>query len=275
MDGTAPAALRLDLHLHSDASDGRHDPDELLRRCAAGGLDVVALTDHDLPPQRPAGPWSGGGRALRVVHGVELSGRHEDQELHLLAWFPGDMPAAVAALCRERARARAERYDRARASLGLPGVAPADDAARRGERSLTRHHLARALVEAGHARSVGDAFQRLIGRAQGHVPPVEVRFVDLVGRVREEGGFCSWAHPPPDQARAWTRTFAQAGLHALEAWRPGLGRFQRDALVGLALRHGLSVTGGSDWHGWGPPEPGAFAFSGRQAAPFLRFLGLH
>lgn len=266
--------LRLDLHLHSDASDGAFDADDLLRRCAAGGLDVVALTDHDLPPVRPAGAWHGGGRALRVLHGVELSGVHDGHELHLLAWFPGPMPDAMVAYCRARAQARAERYDRAIASLGLDGLARAPVDARAGGRSLTRHHLARALVEAGHARSVGDAFARFLSVAHGHVSHTDVRFVDLVGVLREAGAYTSWAHPPAAQASQWARPFAAAGLHALEAHRPGLGRFQRETLMGYALKNGMAVTGGSDWHGWGPTEPGAFAFSGRQAAPFLRAMGL-
>ena len=68
-----PASARVDLHMHSDRSDGRYAPEEVLRRCAAARLDVIALTDHDLPAALPVGPVEQDGRRLIVVHGTEVS----------------------------------------------------------------------------------------------------------------------------------------------------------------------------------------------------------
>ena len=78
-----PGGARFDLHLHSDRSDGRLTPGEVLQACAAGGLHAFALTDHDLEPALSAGRHQVGLRTVYVLHGVELSGHYEGIELHL------------------------------------------------------------------------------------------------------------------------------------------------------------------------------------------------
>ncbi|MFT4974899.1 MAG: putative metal-dependent phosphoesterase TrpH [Myxococcota bacterium] len=271
---SASRTLRLDLHMHSDRSDGRLPPQQVLERCALGGLDIIALTDHDLPPVLTAGTQQVAGRSIRVIHGVELSTMHEDTEQHLLVYFRDEIPAEFAAFCRQLVIARADRYDAAREAIGLPGIPPADEAARRGERSLTRTHIARAIVEAGHATTMNAAFDRWVGESAGLVPPVPVSFIGALQRAKEAGGVTSWAHPSLRRAESWVRDFAEAGLDALEVFRPSHGRTKREALLKLAWRHGLHMTGGSDYHGWTPGELGAFSMSGRAARPLAHRLGL-
>lgn len=263
----APTRLRLDLHCHTDRSDGRHPPEEVLARAAARGLDLLALTDHDLPPALPAGPHVVGGRPLRVLAATEVSGHWEGRELHLLVYFPGAMPADYADWLVTRARHRAERYDEAvrRLEVDLP---PADAGARAGRRALTRHHLARALVDGGHAPSPSAAFLRL----RPLMPLIDLPFTEGIRRAREAGGLPVWAHPAQADAQAWTPRFAADGLRGLEALRPRTPRPTRNALARLARRHGLILTGGSDWHGWGDGELGLWAVSGEHAAAFLAAL---
>lgn len=256
--GIAACARRFDLHMHSDRSDGMLPPDELLARCAAGGLEVVALTDHDLSATVDPGPRTVDGRTLHVVAGAEVSGLHDGQEYHLLVYFPGEVPGAFRDFCETRCRARATRYERAVSSLDLPGVDGPDAEARRGERALTRHHLARALVGAGHARSVRDAFRAHVDFRHGHVPPLELPFVDAIRIAREHGGVTSWAHPPQAAVQRHLGTFVEAGLQGLETHRPLVDGRSRRKLTRHARRHGLFTTGGSDWHGWTDARPGLF-----------------
>jgi predicted metal-dependent phosphoesterase TrpH len=267
-----PPWSRLDLHVHTDASDGRFSVDEVLRRAADSGLDVLAITDHDLPAQAPAGRVCIGGKPLHVLHGVELSGVHGGVELHLLVYFPGEMPQDFRDFCTGLAAARADRYEQAREALGLDDVPAADEAARRGERALTRLHLSRALVEAGHARNLGDAFSRFTGARHGKVPQVALAFTDAIRIARAHGGVTSWAHPNLEHARLWTRELSAAGLQGLEVLRPGLGRQTRKTLSKLARQHGLIVTGGSDFHGWSPQRLGQFAVQAQQAPAFTKLL---
>lgn len=263
-----PRSARLDLHLHSDRSDGCFSVDEVLRRAAAGGLDVISITDHDLAPSAELGVEQFGGQTLRVLRGCEVSGTYEGTELHLLVYFAGPVPEAFRSWCRGLAAARAERYERARAAIGLPGVPAADAAALAGDRALTRLHLSRALHEAGHVRSVREAFDLWTGDEHHTVPAVQLDFLEAIRVARAHGGLTSWAHPPLEKARQWTKRFARAGLQGLEVYRPGPGPMVRRSLKRLTLKHGLFPTGGSDWHGWSRQQLGAFALDPQQTQGF-------
>lgn len=237
-----------DLHLHSDRSDGRFGPDEVLERAAAGGLDVIALTDHDIVGGLDPTVHQVGGRTVRVLGGSEISGSHNGREFHLLVYFQGDPPAGFRDFCEAQVRARAVRYETAVQNIGLEGVPNAPSDALEGRLSLTRHHLARALVDAGHADDIGDAFARHAGH--DNVPRLDTPFVDCIRIARSFGGVTSWAHPPVEAVRDFLPAFAEAGLHGLEGIRPGLRRHDRQVIKKAAKRHGLFLTGGSDWHGW-------------------------
>jgi len=266
------ARVRFDLHMHTLRSDGRFAPEEVLRRCARGGLDVVALTDHDLAAPIATGVHEIEGRRLHVLGGAEVSGSHEGREYHLLVYFPGEVPQGFRDFCRLQCQARAERYQQAISSLQLPGVVPPDDEARQGDRALTRHHLARALVASGHAPSSGDAFARYLDHGHGHVPPLELPFVDAIRVARAFGGLTSWAHPPLQAVRDHVATFAAAGLQGLEALRPHVNAKGRKAYKKAARRHGLYLTGGSDFHGWKGTELGLFRVEAREIGDFVDAL---
>lgn len=263
-------AGRMDLHMHTDRSDGRYPPDEVLGRAAARGLDLIAITDHDLPNVVSAGTHTLGARTIRVIAGVELSGSHLGREYHLLVYFPGEMPASFAAFLRDRARVRAERYDTACTRLGHPDLPLADAAAHAGERSLTRHHLYRALMAGGHVRDARDGFALL--RGSQVVPLIELPYVEAIRTARAHGGLTSWAHPSLDDAQAHARTFVTAGLQGLEGIRPGLDSRTRNGLKNLADKLGLLLTGGSDWHGWAGGDLGLFAVTGERTQIFRERL---
>lgn len=262
---------RFDLHLHSTRSDGRYAPDDVIARCAAGGLDVVALTDHDLGTTLPHGVHAAAGRSVYLIAGAELTGVLGGREYHLLVYFPGAIPQGFRDFCRQQCRARAARYDAIADALGL-AVPRADTAAVAGERALTRHHLAQELVAAGHAASKRDAFERYLGRSRGAVPTLGVSLVDTIRIAREHGGITSWAHPSLVDAQRHVAELARAGLHGMEGLRPRVPTRDRKAFQRLATKHGLFLTGGSDWHGWRDPEVGAFALEAQQLDGFVNAL---
>ena len=265
---------RLDLHMHSTRSDGALPPDQLLARCAHKGLDYVAITDHDSAPVLDAGIHHLAGRQIYLIHATELSAVYEGYELHLLVYFPGPMPESFRRFLRSRVQERAERYDCALERLQLEGVDPACEEARAGERAMTRQHLAQALVRAGHVPDTNAAFRHLIGNHTGNVPQVTLGWEEAIGLARAAGGLCSWAHPPMSLVEKWSGVFAEMGLSALETRRPGLGRHGRARLERIAHKHGLMVTGGSDWHGLPGQNLGQFCFPGKEARPVLQALGL-
>ncbi len=261
---------RLDLHMHSDRSDGRYPAEEVLRRASLGGLDVIALADHDLPAVLAAGDHVVEGRTVRVLAAAEVSGNHDGREFHLLVYFPGKMPEDFSAFLRHRAALRAKRYDDAISILGVP-LPPSDAEAQSGARSLTRHHLFRALMATGTVTEQ-EAWRKLGGSTV--VPLIDLTFLDAIRTARAAGAYTSWAHPSLADAQRHVATFAAAGLQALEGIRPTLDRSARNGLKKLAKKHHLALTGGSDWHGWWQGELGQFAFTGEFADSFSAQLGL-
>lgn len=263
---------RLDLHIHTSKSDGRLPGPEVLDRAIHGGLHWIAITDHDATGAVRPGLHVRPHGTVRVIGGAEISGVHEGMEFHLLVYFPGEVPDAFLAFCRDRCQARASRYESGRTSLAIQGVPPADDSARSGERALTRLHLAQALVEMGHTTSIQHAFDLHLATRHGHVPAVELTFVEAISIARAHGGLTSWAHPTPTQAERHLPAFVEAGLQGLEVLRPQMKRSQTTRLKNLAKTHGLFVTGGSDWHGWNDPDLGRFAVEAQQIRGFLQAL---
>jgi predicted metal-dependent phosphoesterase TrpH len=270
--GFAPSAT-FDLHLHTSLSDGRHPADVVIARCLAAGLTGIALTDHDLPARAATRLVRDGQRSMWVFAGAELSGTFEGTELHVLAYFPGEVPPAFTAWCRAQCVARAERYEAGRRALPGPIVA-ADEAAFRGERSLTRTHLARELVRTGQARDVREAFARWIGDAHHRVPTIGVAFTDVIALARAHGAWTSWAHPPVGLLDRALPAFVAAGLQGLEGDRPELPAEDRRRLRRAAERYGLWLTAGSDWHGWGDDaDLGLYRVERARIRPFVDAFG--
>lgn len=267
------AGATLDLHVHTSASDGRHPVDVVLARYLAAGVGVVAVTDHDWPSLDRTHRIAGDGRSLWAIAAAELSGTFEGTELHLLAYFPGAVPAGFRALCDDLCRARVDRYEAARRAL--PGdLPPAGELVRTGGRALTRTHLARALVRSGQVRDVREAFARHLGDAQRKVPPVAVSFLEVLAAARAHGAFTSWAHPPVGLLERALPTFVAAGLQGLEGDRPELPAEDRRRIRRAAERFGLWTTAGSDWHGWtDDADLGLFRVEAARLRPFLAEFG--
>jgi predicted metal-dependent phosphoesterase TrpH len=259
--------MLIDLHTHSSVSDGTESPAELLATAHAAGLDVVALTDHDTT----AG-WSLAEKArppgLTVVPGMELSCRwFPDDErpisVHLLGYlFDPDHPAFAG----ERARLRDERLERgerivaALAAAGYPVVW--ERIVERSEGGVVgRPHIARALVEAGAAESVDQAFATLLHhRSPYYVTKADTDVREGIALVRAAGGVPVFAHGLATKRGRVVRDDAiaamvDAGLLGLEVDHPDHSADERAHLRGLADDLGLIATGSSDYHGTNKATP--------------------
>ena len=224
--------MRIDLHVHSTASDGTRPPGEVMARAAAAGLDVVALTDHDTTAgwaQAQAAAPSG----LTLLPGAEISCAVDDcgsvVGVHLLAYaFDPDEPALAAellALRDDRRRRATEMVDRLR-SLGAP-VEHAAVAELTGDGAVGRPHIARALVAAGVVPHTEAAFSPdWIGEGgRAWVAKHALVPADAIALVRQAGGVTVFAHPAAATRGAIVgdeviAAMAAAGLDGLEVDHP-------------------------------------------------------
>jgi 3',5'-nucleoside bisphosphate phosphatase len=249
--------VRIDLHTHSTASDGTDPPAEVMRRAAAAGLDVVALTDHDtlaghaearraLPP------------GLALLPGMELSCRRDGRSVHMLAYGVDPANAELAAECAAIVQARVGRargmVERLR-ELGV-GITWPQVEALAGGGVVGRPHIARAMVESGAIDRPDQAFSAewIATGGRAYVSRYAPDPVAAIGLVRAAGGAAVLAHPGaatragkmPDETIA---ELAAAGLAGLEVAHPDHDFAERERLEALAARLDLVTTGGSDDHG--------------------------
>lgn len=246
--------MRLDLHLHSNASDGECAPEGVVRRALAAHLDVIALTDHDTVGGVGEALETAAGSPIHVIPGLEVSSTWRGHDIHILGYFV-DLEAP--ALERHADHARRRRSERMREMLSLlddVGVEVSYEevlsAAGEEVESLARPHLAQALVERGYVGSVREAFDRYISDEGPAFVPTRLQDpTEAVELIRDAGGIASWAHPPRDQLDDLLPLLVDAGLEGLEAYRPNHAPYQVKDLMNRARRYGLVATGGSDWHG--------------------------
>ncbi len=241
-----------DLHAHSRFSDGLEAPAAVVAQAAAAGLAALALTDHDNLGGLEEAAAAAARHRLRLIPGVEISCRAGRQDVHLLGWFvdPGHGPlqAALARLQGARERRLAAML-KALGAAGAP-VSEAEVRAATDGRAPGRPHVAAALVAAGHARSMQDAFDRwLKPRRAGFVPLERLTAEEAIARVRAAGGVVGLAHPGLGVDDPIIESLAAQGLAALEADHPAHTASQRRHYAALARRLGLVATAGSDFHG--------------------------
>ena len=251
-----------DLHLHSSRSDGTEHPADVITAAHVHGLRTVSLTDHDTTTG-----WSEAATRTRelgmtLIPGMELSTRYQWQSIHMLAYLfdPDD-----AALLAETERIRADRLGRAERIVGNIAADYAltwDDvlAQRLEDATIGRPHIADALIARGIVRDREEAFAGILHPRTGYTVPLyspDPR--DAVRLIRDAGGVPIMAHPAPH---------GRAGMLPIpvleELIAVGLAGFEIDhrentadgkrALRALVKRHGLIVTGSSDYHGTGKPN---------------------
>ncbi len=244
--------MAVDLHLHSTASDGRSAPEDVVLAAAAAGVGTIALTDHDTLAGVAAAQAEGARSRVRVIAGCEFSVRVWWGELHLLGYF---LPPENEELDRFLLDQRNNRDNRARAiidilrDLGVP-VTYERVYAIAGGAPIGRPHIARALVEAGRVRTVGEAFDRFLadgGPAYAERPLPELKAT--VALVRRLGGVTSAAHLKDRGTAANVERLAAQGVDAIEVLHPAHDEATETALRKCAARFELLMTGGSDWHG--------------------------
>jgi 3',5'-nucleoside bisphosphate phosphatase len=255
--------VRIDLHAHSNVSDGTEAPATVMAAAAAAGLDVIALTDHD-----STDGWDEASRAalengVALVPGMEISCRTvEGISVHLLSYLHDPTHAGLLEEITKAKDARLTRAERMVTLLAEDYPLSWDDVIHHVAPGATlgRPHIADALVAAGVVADRSEAFTSILTSHSRyfvqHYAPDPALAVEL---VLSAGGVPVFAHPVASArgrvvGERTYREMIDAGLAGLEVDHRDNTEEGRGFLRGLAAKHGLLITGSSDYHGTGKPN---------------------
>lgn len=249
---------RIDLHIHSTASDGMFTPSELVGLALEKQMVVIAVTDHDTTAGVEEALAAARGTNLTVIPGVEINTTVPgNAELHILGYHIdcqyAPLQERLRAL-RESRRVRAQEMIDRLAEAGYP-LAWDRLLELAGPGSIGRPHIAQAMVEAHYVHTIEHAFRLYIGRgASAYVERDKLSPEDAIDLIRAAGGTPVLAHP--SQVIERLPSLVRAGLAGLEAYYYGYDPAERRFLAKLAEKHHLIATGGSDFHGPGITSAG-------------------
>nr|WP_066057753.1 PHP domain-containing protein [Gulosibacter bifidus] len=251
----------IDLHTHSNASDGTESPADVVRAAAASGLHTIALTDHDT-----VSGWDAASRAalecdITLLPGIEVSSKFGGASVHVLAYLPDPSHPA---LNESMARVRYDRIHRAErivAAIGADYELTWADVQAVSEPGATigRPHIADALISLGIVGDRGEAFAGILHhRSKYYVPHESPSPADVVSQIVAAGGVPVLAHGGSRGAALLTEApfaaLVEAGLAGVEVGHRENDAAAQQTLLGYAERYDLIVTGSSDYHGDGKPN---------------------
>jgi predicted metal-dependent phosphoesterase TrpH len=253
----------IDLHTHSNASDGSLPPGEVVRLAKERGLTALALTDHDTIDGLAQAAAAGEELGLEIIPGVEISAKHTSGSMHILGYFldyGSDLLARRLAVLKQ---ARKDRNPQIITKLRDRGIPVTMEQVERisGGGQVGRPHIARALYEVGRVRSIQEAFDIYLGNnglayvSKFRFPPEEA-----IAMIREAQGIPVLAHPftlglnTAGTLKPLLKDLMALGLAGVECYYPEHSADQEALYLSLARELGLLVTGGSDFHGDNKPE---------------------
>jgi predicted metal-dependent phosphoesterase TrpH len=253
--------VRIDLHTHSNRSDGTESPADLVKRAQAEGIDVLGLTDHDTTEGWDEAVDVAAHTGMRLVRGIEVSCTFAGYGVHLLAYLPDP---TYPPLARELQRVLDGRNSRLPATLERLRALGIDidvhDVRRvAGETAaMGRPHVADALVALGVVRDRNEAFDTYLGpQGPAYVHRYAADLEEMLGTVAAAGGVSVLAHPWASRHNHSAldahglAALRDAGLAGVEVDHEDHGPAVREALRTLARDLDLVATGSSDYHGVG------------------------
>ncbi len=258
----------IDLHTHSDASDGSYPPSRIVEEAAALGLEAVAISDHDTLAgydQAAREPLPAG---LELVCGIEMStklrrpSRPRPKTVHLLGYFLGDLPSTEFRIwLAELQESRRDRNRRLIAKLQSLGVDITLEEVQALGRSLTgRPHFAKVLVRKGYVPSIQAAFDVYLDEsAKAYVDRWEPSFAEGVEKILASGGLPVLPHPnrllrhERDGMDQILGEMVDQGVRGIEAYHSEHTPKEVGHFLDLAARYDLAISGGSDFHGDAKP----------------------
>lgn len=242
---------RINLHLHTNVSDGVLSPAQVAGCARRIGLDLISITDHDTGDAY--GLLTKDYSPLKILPGMEISSQHEGTDVHILALGVNlESPSLVEMMemyligRRERAIRMIDKLCEMGMELTLEEVV-----AVAGSRELiVRPHVAQILVNRGYVSTKNEAFNKYIGNDKpAFFPKPEFSVPEAIRVIHEANGFALIAHPGKLEKESYIEEFIAMGIDGLEVWHPDHNPAQVDFYIETCQNNGLYMTAGSDFHG--------------------------
>jgi predicted metal-dependent phosphoesterase TrpH len=251
--------IRADLHVHTRASDGDLDPEQVVSQARYSGIDAVAVTDHDTVAGTQEALASAQKHGIEVIAGVEISAIFEPGTLHILGYFPS-YPHGFEQALKPLQEARKLRFPRMIEKLNRLGIGVSlEDVLKiAGTAQIGRPHIAKALIGKGFVRDFEEAFSRYLAKGRpAYVEKEKMTPGEAIRTILAYKGIPVLAHPftlelEKSELRRFIRELAGLELMGIEICYPEHTRSQKRLFTQIAQEHGLLVTGGTDFHGPGP-----------------------
>ncbi len=251
----------IDLHTHTNASDGSLTPQELVRNAAESGITAIAIADHDTLAAIGEALAAGDEYNVHIIPAVEMSVDHEDGNLHMLGLGINHNKQSFIETLAKIANSRVERnlkiIEKLK-QLNFP-VEPEDVMKLSYHGTWGRAHIAQALVNIGYMHDTEEAFRKLLKKdGPAYVNRYRLFLREAVDLVHNAGGVAIWAHPGLhenlDELLERLPAWKEYGLDGVESDYRDHSLELRDRLRILAKEYDMIYTGGSDFHGEIKPE---------------------
>lgn len=253
---------KIDLHTHSEFSDGTCTPEEVVHAALKAGAGLFSLTDHDTTDGVARAAAVCVAHNLRFTPGVEISTREHDH-LHFTGYNIDLANPQFQQFLAQNRQNRRERIRRIIIRLQQAGVdLSEEDVFKRAPNTVSRAHVADALKAKGLAASRQEGFRKyLLPGCAGYVPSAGVSAVEAIRYIKQAGGLAVIAHPGM-VGEIWNfPAWVEAGLDGIEVFYPAHSFTMKQDLLALARKYGLLCTAGSDYHG---PHGGRIKTPGMQ-----------
>ncbi len=273
--------MRGDLHCHTRVSDGSMRVEELVAYAVRIGLECLGVTDHDSMGGVARAQKAAAGTGLRVVPGLEISAydHARGKKVHLLCYAPSK-PDGLLAFCAQtlRGRERASLEMIEKVATRYPISAAAVRACAAESHSIYKQHIIAALMDMGYSLGMfGELWTECFSHSKGGFALVPMHYPDAREAVRvakESGGLVALAHPGLYRNFDILDELCALGLDGIEAHHPYHSDADEQTALEAAARHGLVVTGGSDFHGYYRSRVNPLFKKGLEGNELDRFLAV-
>ncbi|BCA95582.1 phosphatase [Legionella antarctica] len=245
----------IDLHCHSNFSDGTLSPEELIQKAQNQQLLCLSLTDHDTVAGYSALNQAASTTKIKIINGIELSTRWKKYDIHILG-YQINHTSCLINLIQLQNQSRIERAVAIGKSLSLVGVSDAYDKAcdLAGHVRVGRPHFARVLINEGKTRDMKSAFKQFLGRGKGaYIPTPWISIPEAVKAIVESQGKAVIAHPlkyglTRSKLHELIKEFKETGGDGIEVVSGEMTVSQIQEMAATSMRFNLLASSGSDFH---------------------------